>query len=269
MPIDGTTNTVPSDLFTIQSNSPAITSNTTFYAVFATSSGGGGSTTLLSEDFSSITTGNSTATSGSSTEWSVNSNFNSKSYAYQAGGAVRLGSSSNAGYLVTKQLTAAIGDKITVAFKVKGWSSVEGNIQVSGNESEFTQPSAITYTATMSGSFESKSVTVTLTKANPYIKIATTAKRAFIDDIVITKGASVTYSNYATSCCTQLGSINGSVLQSKGKTSQAHPNKSQTQDCSRVWQNQKYAWDYKRTIVGGCWRVSHISTTYTVSPSTR
>lgn len=191
--------------FTLLAEVPttSITANKTFYAVFATETDGGTSTvSLLSEDFSSIESGNSTSTDGSSTAWTKNNNFYSVSAAYQAGGAVKLGKSSATGYLVTKQLTAAIGDKLTISFKVKGWSSVEGDIQVSGNNSEFAQPSAIKYSSTMSGSFESKSVTVTLTKANPYIKIATTAKRAFIDDIVITKTttAAPDYSGYVSKC---------------------------------------------------------------------
>ena len=197
------------DITASQSLPNMSTSDVTYYAVFAKATGGG-STTLLSENFSGITSGNSTSTSGSNTSWTPNSNFSGSSNPYQAGGAVRLGTGSNPGYLVTKQLTAAIGDQITVSFKVKGWSSVEGDIRVSGNNSEFTTPSDITYTATMSGSFQSKSVTVTLTKANPYIKIATTAKRAFLDDIVITKPGNPTYSNYLTTCCTPLVSINGS-----------------------------------------------------------
>ena len=195
------TNTKPTLL--AEALTTPITVNTTFYAVFATGTGGGTSTvSLLSEDFSSIQSGDNTSTSGSSTAWTKNNNFYSVSAAYQAGGAVKLGTGSAIGYLVTKQLTAAIGDKLTISFKVKGWSSVEGDIQVSGNNSEFAQPSAIKYSSTMSGSFESKSVTVTLTKANPYIKIATTAKRAFIDDIVITKTttASPDYSGYVSKC---------------------------------------------------------------------
>lgn len=195
--------------FTAITNFGTATEDKDYYAVFAeatTTGGGGGSTTeLFSEDFSSITSGNSTSTSGSGSTWTKNSNFYSVSNAYQAGGAVRLGKSGEAGNLVTKQLTAAIGETLTISFKVKGWSSVEGGIQVSGNNSEFAQPAAITYTSTMSGSFETKTVSVVLTKANPYIKIATTAKRAFIDDIVITKttsggGGSTTYDNYITTC---------------------------------------------------------------------
>ena len=184
-------------LFNDVAGSPTITGATNFYAVYATESVG--STTLLEEDFSEITTGNSTSTSGSSTTWGRNANFSTGANTYSAGGAVRLGSGSNTGNLTTKQLTAAIGDEITVAFKVKGWSSVEGDISVSGLYSEFTKPSDITYTAVMGGDFESKSVTVTLTKANPYIIIATTANRAFIDDLVITKSGT-TYTGHTITC---------------------------------------------------------------------
>ena len=184
-------------LFTDAAGSPAITGATNFYAVFATVSSG--AETLLSEDFSEITAGNSTSTSGSSSSWGRNSNFSTGAQTYQAGGAVRLGTGTNTGNLTTKQLTAAIGDEITVAFKVKGWSSVEGDISVSGLYSEFTKPSDITYTAVMDGAFESKSVTVTLTSADPYIVIATTAKRAFIDDLVITKSG-ITYTGHTITC---------------------------------------------------------------------
>lgn len=225
---DGKINDVSAKtIYTSANDMPAVNGAVTYYAVFAeatTTGGGGGSTTeLFSEDFSSITSGNSTSTSGSGSTWTKNSNFYSVSNAYQAGGAVRLGKSGEAGNLVTKQLTAAIGETLTISFKVKGWSTVEGDIQVSGNNSEFTQPSAIEYSPTMSGSFVTKTVSVVLTKANPYIKIATTAKRAFIDDIVITKttsggGGSTTYDNYITTCaagdpCEQLGAATGLTVE--------------------------------------------------------
>lgn len=205
--IGSTERDAPSILFQTAAEAPdtEITANTTLYAVFATESAGSSSTvSLFSENFSSITSGNNTATDGSGTAWDKNANFYSITNVYKAGGAVRLGKSNESGSLVTKQLTAAIGETLTISFKVKGWSSVEGNIQVSGNNSEFTQPSAISYTSNISGSFETKSVSVVLTKANPYIKIATTAKRAFIDDIQISKTSTSasTYSNYVTECCT-------------------------------------------------------------------
>lgn len=192
--ISGSTNTRPSDLFTHANGSPAITRNVTFYAVFATRND---FSTLLSEDFSSITTGNSTSTSGSSSAWSTTTdNFTASAYAYQAGGAVRLGTSST-GYLTTKELTASVGSILTIAFDVKGWSAIESNIGIEPNNSEFTAPSVITYSSTMEESFEHQEVSVILTTANPKVKISSITGRAFIDNLVITKAS---YTEYLTTC---------------------------------------------------------------------
>ena len=143
-------------------------------------------TVLLSEDFSSITAGNSTSTSGSSSSWSGNDNFSVTKYAYQAGGAVRLGSSSNTGIIVTKNSLSVSAGTLTVAFDVKGWTTVEGNIKVTAG----TQNQTVTYTKKMSEGFESKSVTFNITEnSSMTVQIETTAKRAFLDNIVITNTA--------------------------------------------------------------------------------
>ena len=147
----------------------------------------GQTTTLLSEDFSAITSGNSTSTSGSSTAWNGNDNF-TVSTAYQAGGAVRLGSGSKSGSITSKSLTVAAGT-LTVSFDVKGWSSVEGDIKVTVG----SQNQTINYTAVMSGSFESKTANFTISDAGSLtVKLETTAKRAFLDNVVITNTASST-----------------------------------------------------------------------------
>lgn len=196
--ISGSTNIRPSDLFTYANGAPTITGDVTYYAVFAVKSN---ESTLLSEDFSSIVSGNSTSTSGSSSAWSsLTDNFTSSAYAYQAGGAVRLGTGTT-GYLVTKELTAAVGSVLTVSFGVKGWTTVEGDVAVTANNSEFTDPASISYSETMSGSFETQAVSVVLTTANPKIKISALSCHAFIDDLVITKA---TYSEYVTTCCDKL-----------------------------------------------------------------
>lgn len=197
-PISGSTNTHPSVLFTHANGAPTITGDVTYYAVFAIKSN---ASTLLSEDFSSIVNGNSTSTSGSGNSWStLTDNFTSSSYVYQAGGAVRLGTGTT-GYLVTKELTAAVGYVLTISFGVKGWTNVEGDIGVTADDDEFADPGSISYTSTMSGSFETQEVSVVLTKANPKIKISALSSRAFIDDLVITKA---TYSEYVTTCCDKL-----------------------------------------------------------------
>ena len=194
--IVGETNTRPTDLFFDASQAPPVTDNVTYYAVFAAEEG---KSTLLSEDFSSASLGDNTTTTGQSNSWSGNSNITSVSTVYQAGGAVRLASSTYVGYFITKSLTAAVGTVLTISFDVKGWTTVEGNgvIEVSGNNDEFTAITDLAYSATMSNSFERKQVSVVLTSANPAIKIYSN-DRAFIDNLLITAGS---YSDYVTTCC--------------------------------------------------------------------
>jgi hypothetical protein len=155
-------------------------------AITIASSGGGNGTQVFSENFSSITTGNSTTSTSANTAWSGNTNFPTFSAAFQAGGAVKLGSSNAIGSLTTKSLNLSAG-AYTVSFKVKGWTTVEGSISVrpSGGTAQ-----TVTYTQTMSGTFEAKSVSFPAGTANTTLTIATTAKRAYLDDIVITTGDS-------------------------------------------------------------------------------
>ncbi len=187
----------------------------TYYAVYAEASTGSGTpVTLLSEDFSSITNGNSTSTSGSSTSWSGNANIEYVNTVYQAGGAIRIGASGS-GSIETIALSATAGSTLTVSFDVKGWTTVEGNIRVTVTGCD---PEVISYTATMSGSFENKSAQFTLTTDNPTVTIATTAKRAFIDNIVITGGGGTTYSGYTTTCGAGISAKNiGWITAAAGK----------------------------------------------------
>jgi len=194
--ISSVSGSAPADLFT-EAGTKTVSANTTYYAVYATASGGGSTSTLLSEDFSSITNGNSTSTSGSSSSWSGNTNITNVNKAYQAGGAVKIGGGSATGYIRTKALSALTGSAITVAFDVKGWSTVEGDIRVTVQGCDAQD---ISYSAKMSDSFESKSVDFTLLIDNPTVTIATTAKRAFIDNVVITTGGSASYSEYSLTC---------------------------------------------------------------------
>ena len=142
-------------------------------------------TVVFEEDFSSVTKGNSTSTSGSSTAWSKNSNFSSVSKVYQAGGAIKLGTGSATGSVTTKSLDlSANGGAYTVSFDVKGWTNVEGKITVTSSSGT---SQTITYTSKMAGNFETKTVDFSDGTASTTIKIATTAKRAFIDNIKITQ----------------------------------------------------------------------------------
>ncbi|MDD3458745.1 MAG: hypothetical protein PHO74_04660, partial [Weeksellaceae bacterium] len=83
-------------------------------------------------DFSDITTGNSTSTNGSSSQWGGNADFPTVVKTYQAGGAVRMGNKANprTGSIESRALTEVSGD-ITVNIMVKGWINIEGGIKVS------------------------------------------------------------------------------------------------------------------------------------------
>lgn len=145
-------------------------------------------TVVFEEDFSSVTKGNSTNTSnGSNTAWDGNSNSNFSEYStvYQAGGAIRIGKSGGTGYVKTKALDlSANGGKYTVSFDVKGWTSVEGNIVVTPSSGE---AQTVSYTNTVSDGFETKTLEFTGGTNSTTIKIATSKKRAYLDNIRITQ----------------------------------------------------------------------------------
>lgn len=141
---------------------------------------------LFREDFSSVTGGNNTSSGGSSTAWAGNTNFPTGSNDYQAGGAVKLGTSSAVGSITSRPINlAGNGGAFTLSFKVKGWTTVEGPIKVTAG----TQSQTVTYAATMSGEFETKTLNFTGGTSATTIKIETTAKRAFIDDVTVTSEA--------------------------------------------------------------------------------
>ena len=179
--------------------------NKTFYAVFTKTEGGGGGvkTTLLSDDFSDITTGTNTATTGQ-TSWDGGTLWTSLTNATGAAGMVKLGGKSSTGSFTAKNaLSVASGTTITIRLRVKGWSSVEGKIEVSADNGAFDKQS-YSYTATMSANeTEEVSSSVVLSKANPTITVATSAKRAFVDEIEIYYGGGgggTTYWNSNPSC---------------------------------------------------------------------
>lgn len=141
----------------------------------------GEATVILKEDFAGITEGNSTESTGSNTIWNGNDNFPTVETAYQAGGAVKIGKSKGTGSITSKALD--LSAPFTVKLKVKGWTNVEGKIVVTvGSESQ-----EIVYTAKMADAFEDVSVSFPAATNSSTVKIATSAKRAFIDEVVIEK----------------------------------------------------------------------------------
>ena len=136
---------------------------------------------VLREDFSSITSGNNTDSNGSNSGWNGNDNFPTVNTAYQAGGAVKIGKSKGTGSITSKSLD--LSKAFTVSIDIKGWTTVEGKIKVTVG----SQSKEITYTETMSGSFGTYTVDFSAATASSTVEIATTAKRAFIDNVVITR----------------------------------------------------------------------------------
>lgn len=175
---------------------------------------------VLSEDFSGLTTGNNTGTSGSSTTWGGDTNISAVVNAYEAGGAVKLGKSGATGSITTKSLDlSANGGAFKVAFDVKGWTTVEGDIKVSivGGASQ-----TVSYTTVMSSSlFESKEITFNTGGTSiTQIIFETTAKRAFLDNIIITstaiQGASLSVNSSLTLSSIQSNTASTQNLTIKG-----------------------------------------------------
>lgn len=153
----------------------------------------GQETVYLEEDFSSITAGNNNTTSGSNNGWNGNDNFPQSKLVkvYQAGGAVKLGSKSDLGSMTTKNLDLSANNGIFyVTFDVKGWTTIEGDIKIS---LDGTKKETVEYSATINDAFETKTVEISGGTSNSTITIATTSKRAFIDNVkIFTKASSTT-----------------------------------------------------------------------------
>ncbi|MFV0153820.1 Ig domain-containing protein [Empedobacter falsenii] len=124
--------------------------------------------------------GDNTSSNGSGTAWSGNDNFPTVSSAYQAGDAVKLGTSKLNGSITSKALDQISGN-VTVSFDVKGWSSVEGSMNITlGSETK-----NVIYTAKMADAFENVTVSFENVAAGSTLKLETSAKRAFIDNVRI------------------------------------------------------------------------------------
>ncbi len=128
------------------------------------------------ETFNTITAGNSTSTGGSSSAWSGNTNFPITSTTYQAGGAVRIGTTVSG--RITSRALSEVSGNIKVELDMKGWTTVEGsfNITIAGVTKN------ITYTNTMADGFETKVVTFENVPVGSQLIIETT-RRSFLDAV--------------------------------------------------------------------------------------
>lgn len=135
-------------------------------------------TLCFEEDFQSITTGNNTSENGSNGVWNGNLNFPVVVKAFRAGGAVRIGTSTETGTISSKILDEISGNT-TLIFDVKGWTTVEGDLLVSLGNTTYTIP----YHSTMDDDFERITLHFSDVPLHSTLSISTTSKRAFLDNI--------------------------------------------------------------------------------------
>lgn len=149
----------------------------------------GQETVYLEEDFSSANEGTNNNTSGPSNKSWKNDKFPITTNTYQAGGAVKLGSKNDLGSMTTKNLDLSANNGIFyVTFDVKGWTTIEGDIKIS---LDGTEKETVEYSATINDAFETKTVEISGGTSNSTITIATTSKRAFIDNVKIFARSSI------------------------------------------------------------------------------
>lgn len=142
---------------------------------------------LLSEGFDEIEAGNDNDNNGSSSAWSGNDNFPDVNTCYQAGGAVRMGKSKGNGSMTSRSLANASGVNIAVEVAVKGWTSVEGDLVA---EIEGCPEQSVSYTATMSDSYQKVYFVFENCPANAKLTLKTSDRRAFISSVRVSIAAS-------------------------------------------------------------------------------
>lgn len=138
---------------------------------------------LLYDDFATASSGDNMSTSGHSA-WYGNSNFpeGGLEKVYQAGGALKLGTGSAAGSLTSRELEFD-GGALRVELDVKGWTKLESKLVVGVTGCEEQQ---IEYSATLEDAFEHVEAVFENCSANPVVKISTSSKRLFIDNVSVT-----------------------------------------------------------------------------------
>lgn len=137
------------------------------------------------EDFSTATTGNYTSTSGSNSQWTKTDKFSSSANVYQAGGTIRLGSSSAKGSLTTIELTQFENKTVKVRFDAKSWSTNAGSISL--NLGDQTKDISLPAT-TLAADLVPYEVIFPNVEANDKLTISsgtTSEKRFFLDNLSI------------------------------------------------------------------------------------
>jgi len=140
----------------------------------------GTSVVVLREEFDNTTTADS-STAINTSKFPNFSGATSKAFTSKYGG-LKFGSSSAAGYITSKSLD--LSSAFTVQIDACKYGSDTGNIVVTcGTQSQTIQNSELG----AAGSFKTFTLTFAAATATSTVKIATSSKRAYIDNVVITR----------------------------------------------------------------------------------
>jgi len=158
---------------------------------------------VLSEDFATLTSGSESSPSAIEVTRDLTPNFPISTKAFPAGGEVKLGSNSALGSITSKSLDLS-GSEFDVSFDVKGWNSA-GGITVTANG----QTQNVTYTSIIGGIFETKVLHFSAGTANTTVTFSTisSAKRAFLDNIIVTKSSLSVTAPVISSSLAQSGTV--------------------------------------------------------------
>lgn len=141
----------------------------------AGSGSGGGDVVVLSEEFDNSTTSDS-STEFSSSKFPNFSGSTSKAYTSQFGG-VKLGSSSASGYITSKSLD--LSSSFTVTLNVLRYNTDSGKVQVTVGD--------VTKEITPTTTDTAYSLDFDAATSSSTVRIATSTKRAYIDNVIITR----------------------------------------------------------------------------------
>ena len=146
-----------------------------FTAAGSGSGSGGNDVVVLSEEFDNSTTSNSSS-EFSSSKFSNFSGATSKAYTSQYGG-VKLGSSSASGYITSKSLD--LSNSFTVTLNVLKYGTDTGKVQVTVG--------SVTQEITPTDTDTAYSLDFDAATSASTVKIGTSTKRAYIDNVIITR----------------------------------------------------------------------------------
>ena len=209
--IVGTTDTKPADLFTTAAESPALTGNTDFYAVFATETDGG------------MTTKYKLVNSLTDSKDYIFVTRNSAGNGYAFSSAITTGSSvsieaSGSDFFVTGTHANSIIWTATTGWKLTTKDNTKTNkvLKINGNTFalDATGSNNVSWTTDYGLNGKSSGTTKYYLQCNngTFSKSTTTGSSTNrVWAYEATDVATKTYSGYATTCCTPLAQINGSL----------------------------------------------------------